>query len=147
MGNTSKLYSPLCPVASIEVPVPYGFGDVLTLNLLAAFKVGDGAGDLQDAAVGAGRELQPFHCHAEHVEAGGIWFCKLMQHLLRHLRIAMYARVGLEALLLYFPCLNDPLPDDRARFAWLHLRKLGKRHGLYLAMDVDTVEDYVGSVI
>ncbi len=35
-----------CPVASVEVAVADGLGDVVALDFLRAFKVGDGAGDL-----------------------------------------------------------------------------------------------------
>ena len=62
-----NLYSSLCPVASIEVAIADGFGDVNGLHFLRTFKVGNGAGDLEDAAVGAGGEFQAFHGHAEHV--------------------------------------------------------------------------------
>ena len=47
-------YPPLSPIAPIQIAIAYGFGDVVALHFLAAFEVGDGAGYLQDAAVGTG---------------------------------------------------------------------------------------------
>ena len=46
-------------VAAVEVAVGDGFHDVGLANLDAGVKVGDGAGDLEDAVVGAGA-----HVHA-----------------------------------------------------------------------------------
>ena len=41
------------PVGAVEGAVLDGFGDVAGLDFLLAFKVGHGAGDAQDAVVGA----------------------------------------------------------------------------------------------
>ena len=65
----SSSYHLLRPVASVEVAVVDGFGDVVGLNLLASFKVGDGAGNFQDAAVCSGGEREAFHCCVEQFEA------------------------------------------------------------------------------
>ena len=54
MCKEFDLYSSLSPIAPIQIAVADGFGDVVTLHLLAAFKVSDGAGNFQDAAVGTG---------------------------------------------------------------------------------------------
>src|ERR1700722_10726041 len=45
-----------CPVRTVEAAVLDGFGDVFGLDRVGAFEVGDGAGDFQDAVVGAGAE-------------------------------------------------------------------------------------------
>ena len=65
----SSSHPPLCPVASVEVAIVDGFGDVVGLNLLASFKVGDGAGNFQDAAVCSGGEREAFHSSMEQFEA------------------------------------------------------------------------------
>ncbi len=104
-------YPPLRPVAPVEVAIADGLGDVLALNLLAAGEVGDGAGHLEDAAVGAGREFEVLHGRAKHVEAGGVGLCELVEHSLAHLCIGVDALVGLEAFLLHLPCLQDSLAD------------------------------------
>ena len=46
------------PIAPVEAAVLDGFGDVFGGNSSGAGEVGDGAGDLEDAVVGAGAEAQ-----------------------------------------------------------------------------------------
>ena len=48
----------LCSVAAVEGAVLDGFGDVLDGDVRLAAEVGDGAGDLEDAVVGAGAEAR-----------------------------------------------------------------------------------------
>ena len=63
-----------------------------------------------------------------------------MQHALRHLGIAVDALVIHKPFLLHLASGNDSGANRFARFTGSHLRELCERHGLYLAMDVDTVE-------
>ena len=123
-------------------------------HTLAAFEVGNGAGHLQDAAIGTGGELQAFHGHTEHIEAGGIGFCKLVEHALGHLGIAVddphpgpSRGEGAEASLLDLPGLDDPLADLRAGLSRLHFAQGGKRHGLYLTMDINTVQQRTTNLV
>src|SRR5271156_5027160 len=51
----------LAPVTAVERAVLDRFGDVGNGQLCLAFEVGDGAGDLQDAIVGAGTEALLLH--------------------------------------------------------------------------------------
>ena len=81
----------LCPVASIQITIPDGFGDMDGLYLLRAGEVGNGAGHLEDAAVGTGREFQALHGHAKHVERCLVGIRKVVEHLFRHLRVAVDA--------------------------------------------------------
>ena len=46
---------------AVEVAVGDGFHDVVGEDVVAAFEVGDCAGDFQDAVVGAGRHVHAFH--------------------------------------------------------------------------------------
>jgi len=46
-GKFLKLKTSFCPVASVQVAVADGLGDVHGLYVLAAVEVGDGAGDLR----------------------------------------------------------------------------------------------------
>ena len=55
---------------------------------------------------------------------------------------ALPSREEAEALGLHLPGPDDALANDSRRLAGLHLRELGERHGLYLAVDVDTAGDY-----
>ena len=56
-NNKPFSYPPLSPVASIEASIADGLGDVVGLDVRGVVEVGDGAGDFQDAAIGAGGEL------------------------------------------------------------------------------------------
>ena len=52
----------LCaPGFTVKVAVTYGLGYVLELDVLAAFKVGYGAGDLEYAVICTCREVEPCH--------------------------------------------------------------------------------------
>ena len=112
-------YPSLSPVTTVEVAIADGFGNMLALNLFRALEVGDGAGHLQDTAVGTGGELQAFHGHAQHVEALGVGLSKLMKHALGHLSVAMgpasptalAEREGAEALCLDIAGLDDTLTN------------------------------------
>ena len=63
-----------------------------------------------------------------------------MEHPFRHHSIVVYTGVGTETLFLYLPGSDNPFANDGTRFARLHLAELCKRNGLYLAMNVDAVE-------
>ena len=70
-----------------------------------------------------------------------------MKHLLCHLGIAVDALVILETCLLDMACLNHTLTNLLAGLAWLHLTQLREGYGLYLAMDVDAVEEGTGDLV
>ena len=59
-----SLYPTLCPVTAVKITIPDSFGNMHGLYLLRAGQIGNGAGDFEDAAVGAGGELQALHSHA-----------------------------------------------------------------------------------
>ena len=46
---------------AVEVAVGDGFHDVVVEDVGAGLEVGDGAGDFEDAVVGAGRHVHAFH--------------------------------------------------------------------------------------
>ena len=57
------------PNLAVEVAVLDGFGNVGDVDVFGLSEVGDGAGDFEDAIVGAGAEVQIFHSLAEEVES------------------------------------------------------------------------------
>ena len=61
---------------------------MLLVNLLVPFKVGDGAGYLEDAVVGAGRESEPVGDQFEHAVAGVVQLAILFDEAWRHLGVA-----------------------------------------------------------
>ena len=128
------------PVATIKVAIADGLGDVVGEYTLTAFKIGNGTGHLEDAAVGTGREREALHGGAEHIEALAIGLCKLMDHPLGHLGVTMDVLIGLIALFLNLAGLDYTFSDNTARLAWLHLGELRKGYYGNLAMQVDPVE-------
>ena len=113
---------------------------MLALYLFYPFEVGNGARYLEDTTVGTGRETESFHGLAQHVEAGIIGFCKLVDHPFRHLGIAVNAFKIMKTLLLNLTGLDDALADDGARLTRLHLRQLFEGHYRHFAMDIYTIE-------
>ena len=59
-------------VSAVQVAIAHRLGDVVLLDLRCAFQVGYGAGYLEDAAVGAGREVQALHGRVEEAGGGGV---------------------------------------------------------------------------
>ena len=106
------------PVASIKVAVTYGFGNMVALYAFTSIQVGNGAGNLQDTAVGAGGKLQTFHGHAQKFAALGIKSAVFAQMLLCHLGIAVYALNGGETLSLDVTGTQDTFADYRTGFSW-----------------------------
>ena len=60
------LESSFCPPTAVEVAVAYCFADMDWLDLLGAGKVGNGAGDFQNAVVGTGTHIEARHSIAEY---------------------------------------------------------------------------------
>ena len=62
------------PVATVELAVADGLGDVLGLDVGLSCEVGNGAGNLEDARIGTRRERQTFHGHAQEFKPGLVGF-------------------------------------------------------------------------
>ena len=61
-------------IAAVEVAVADGFHDVVLADLDAAFEVGDGAGDFQDAVVGSRAHVHLGDGLAEFFHSFGVGF-------------------------------------------------------------------------
>ena len=66
-------------VAAVEVAVADGFHDVVLADLDAAFEVGDGAGDFQDAVVGPRAHVHLGDGLAEFFHSFGVGFGVFVQ--------------------------------------------------------------------
>ena len=109
---TNKILFPsLCPIASIQISIPYSLGDMLALDFLTTVEVGDGAGNFKNTTIGTSREGESFHSHAKHFHRGGIRLSILMNHALSHLGIAMDAFEILETDLLNIASTHNALTD------------------------------------
>ena len=102
----------------VEVAVGDGFHDVVVEDVGGAFEVGDGAGDLEDAVVGASRHVHAVHGVAKLLEAGGVGLGVFVQEGRGHLGVAVDDWFVLEAALLEHPRGDDTLADGGAGFTW-----------------------------
>ncbi len=97
-------------------------------------QVGDGAGHLEDAAVGTCRQRQPFHGGAQQFETGIVGLGILVYHALGHLGVAVDVSVVFEPLGLPRTCGDDPFADEAAGLAGCCTADVfeGQRCNLYL---------------
>ena len=125
---------------AVEVAVGDGFHDVVVEDVGGAFEVGDGAGDFEDAVVGAGAHVHAFHGVAKLFQAGGVGLGVFVEQGGGHLGVAVDAGFVLEAAFLEHPGGDDALADGGAGFAWGLTRHLVEIDGLDLDLQVDAVE-------
>ena len=126
-------------IASVEGAVADGFHDVGCSHAHAGFQVGDGACHLEYAAVGTCRELQAFHGPSELFGSLGGGCSVLLQHLLRHLCIAVYAGTIFETVLLNLPCRYYTFADFLARFACWRIANVFDGHRYHINLEVYSV--------
>lgn len=72
-GTDSCKKSPasvLRPEIAVQSAVLDGFADVVGLDGFGTVEIGDGAGDFQDAVIGAGAEIQLGHRHFDEILSG-----------------------------------------------------------------------------
>ena len=131
------------PGGAVEGAVGDGFADVAGEDVGAGVEVGDGAGYAEDAVVGAGRHVVAVHGGAEKAHGIVIEGTVLAQHLTGHLGVAVDAGSVFEALGLDGAGGDDTLADSGGGFAGRALAELVERYGLYLALDVDAIGDFV----
>ena len=94
----------LPPRSAVKTAVVNGLSDVLFADLFGASKVSDGTSYLEDAVVGTCRQIQSLHSETELLQPFGIGAGKELHKPWGHLRIAVYFRIGGEALSLYLTC-------------------------------------------
>ena len=73
----------------VQTPVLNRLGEVLLADMLTAFEVGDGPGDLEDAGEGAGRKAEPVGDQFQHPVAGGVQFAVFPEVAGVHLGVAV----------------------------------------------------------
>ena len=120
---------------------------MVTLYAFRTFKVGYGARHLQDTAVGAGRELQAFHGHAQEFAALGVQTAVFALVRFRHLCIAMHSLDRGEAPGLDVSGTQYTLADDGSWFAGGCRGDFLKGERQYLALYVYAVEQRAADFI
>ena len=62
--------SSFTPITTIQIAIADGLGNMVTLNTLCTFDIGNGTCHLQYTVVGACTKVQALHSHAKHVQTG-----------------------------------------------------------------------------
>ena len=97
--------------AAVEIAIAEGFQEMISGNALLACKVCDGAGDLQDAVIGACTEIEIRHRALEKLVAGIIETAMLFELSMTHPGIARgFATLG-KTRSLERSRLENALPD------------------------------------
>ena len=97
LADFLKIFLQIKVVAAVEVAVADGFHDVVLADGDAAFEVGDGAGNFQDAVVGAGAHVHLGDDLAQLLHAFGVGFGVFVQQGCCHLGVAVHSWMVLEA--------------------------------------------------
>ena len=124
---------------SIQTSILDRFGDVGGLNFFRAGKVGDGAADLEDAAVGAGAQAQFVDGGFEKFFAAAVDQAVALEIARAHLGIGMNVSF-LEALKLDGAGGVDALTNSNGGLAGVLAGELLVAQRRHLDLDVDTVE-------
>ena len=104
-------------IAAVEVAIGDGFVDVVLLDGGGGFEVGDGAGHLEDAVVGAGTHVEALHGVAQLLKAGGVGLGPLVEQRRGHLGVAVHTAHVLETLRLYLAGGHHTGTDGTRRLA------------------------------
>ena len=102
-------------------------------------EVGDGAGDLEDAVIGAGREVELLHCLLQQIAEGGVERTMVADQGMRHPGVGGDFRVR-EANLLAFAGGLHPGAHDRGELALLLGAQIAHRYRGGLNVQIDPVE-------
>lgn len=134
----------VAPALAVEAAVLNGLGDVLRADAGLAVEVGDGAGELDDAVVGAGGEAEALHGHFEQFGAGVVEDAEFLEEGRGHLGVAVDAGVGGEPLVLDGPGGDDAGLDGGAGLAVGGGGEFVELDGDDLGVDVYAVEEGTG---
>ena len=135
-------FVPLCPKCSVEGTILDGFTDMVRLNVIAGFKIGDGASDFEDAIIGTGAELELIHGHAEEAFGFDVEFAEGFLLFGTHSRIAAnrHTATGGEAVLLGFPDGENTLAEGCGGFAQVTAGELLEFDDRDLDVNINAIE-------
>ena len=134
----------LRPELPVQRAVLDRFGDVLAGDVLRAGQVGNRAGDLQDAVVGAGAEVQIGHGELQQLHRRLIQRAVALQLAAAHAGVAGDLRLVLEPRLLPLARRDDPLANLRGRLAGPLAGDLAELHRRHFDVQVNAVEQRTG---
>ncbi len=105
------------PKDAVQGAVLDRFADMFGENVFGVGEVGDGAGDFEDAIVGACAEVEFRHRHFHHAFGGFVQGAMVFQELCGHAGIAAGLAAFSEALALDFAGGGDAFTDRGGGFA------------------------------
>lgn len=122
----------------VEAAVLDGFGDVGAGDVVTLFKVGNGAGDFEDAVVGAGGEAEAFHSEFDQAFRSLVNFAEFFQLSRTKLGVAANAFFFV-ALALKSTCHLHALPNGLGAFITRVDREFLEGHGGHFDVQIDPV--------
>ena len=121
-----------------------GFGDVFGGEVFGAGEVGDGAGDFEDAIVGAGAEVEIGHRELQKFERRVVENAVGFEFPAAHAGVAGDLRFLLETFLLTLARGDDAFADLRGGFAGFAAGDLAEFDGRDFDVQIDAVEQRAG---
>ena len=103
-------------------------------------EVGDGARHLEDAVVGAGREVEALHGDTQPLQPLGIGTRQALRQRRRHLSVAVHPRAICEALGLQLARPQHPLADGGTPLPGLRGGELLEGYGSDLHLQVYAIQ-------
>ncbi len=115
------------------------FSQMRLFDPLAADEIGDGAGDLEDAGVAAGRKAEAVGDHFQQPPAGLVDRAELADMAGLHAGIGVQAE-GSQPLVLDFPGTVDAGEDGAGRFGILGVGEVAMRYTGDFDVQIDAIE-------
>ena len=125
--------------APVQAAVTDGLAEVGHADLRAGLQIGDGAGDLEDAAIGPGREPEALHGPLQQAQAGRFQGAEAPSQGGVHLGVAEAAE-ALQTLMLSLAGGHHLGPQHRRGRAGGVGRQLLEGHRRHLHLKVDAVQ-------
>ena len=140
--------SGLRPQISVQRAILDRFANVVGGDVFGIGEVGDGAGDLEDAIVSAGAEVQLGHGHLHHAFGGFVEGAMALEELGGHAGVAADLGILGEALALDVARFFHALADGGGGLAGSSFAgDVPIRHGGDFDVDVDAVEERAGDAV
>jgi len=124
-----------------------GLAQVGCVDVGGGLEVGDGAGDFEDAVVGAGAEVEFVHGHAQEFDGFVVDFAMGLEQLGGHPRVATDTGAFCKPFLLNATGCNHPFADVAGGLAGMRAGEVFELDGGHFHMDVDAVEKRSGDAL
>ena len=117
---------------------------MLLMNVCTAVKIGDGAGYLQDAIIGACGEAEPVGDQLQHSISACVQFAVFFDEAGRHLGVTVYFSPFV-AICLNVAGMFHPRCNGCGAFSFATVSQIAVLDSRYLDVDVDPVQQWAGN--